>query len=644
MNKEIEKLLKDILEVDRLDGVRLEWLCGCKYLILLDMGCGSTSAAFLDLKRYIDSGELSPENYIYPVTWNYNQVAVGSRRLVRVRGNVSIPTLIGYSSLGPVAGPEALTTGNSCENFKACPSGQNLDKVILQIENFDGSLTPKRLRDVWPNYFGCIMDLICGWCAGKHIGPQSREELANGETVVMAAHPAGEEWSEPAALQSYRELIAAGTGLPDENILTVSEAKAAMQYVRRKYRKLDFDRGIVIADIGASTIDVEYLTRKSANPIEYSFELAGRNVDRILAHYVLEQVFPDAMKKYPARDAVPEEDFFMELDLPFGKSQFMFDIRLIKETLSDMERDAAAENASVKAAVGQYGAVEISAGLLRSLLGDAPGDPLHGAAFGSQDITAVYELPLLEYIRRQNAGKMARQPHGRRAVQLVDDTWYGHLEDMLRFVLDELKEAGHSVSQVIVTGGSCRLLGLKEHVWRAVSSSRTGIYDKRNILYMDTENDYENSVPFGGGYYVGGVLSHMDELVNFPARLYDTLFEELQAVAAERTAGEVNRLVQEITLDALKWWSGQKEDSASCSVRALNEEIGKRCGKVFNNTDQLNHAVERAVNSITARDLPKTMAEIKVLLDALAQTQFTGKVDTKTLKIHLPASSVLKAV
>lgn len=648
MNIEIENLLKDILEVDRLDSGRMRKLQNCKNLILLDMGCGSTSAAILELKKYRDSKDIVPTKYILPVTWEYGQLSIDFKRWISSSENVSIPTLIGYNdNLKPVVGTDALSTDASCENFKACPTKQNLDHVVLMVPSWDGvTFTPKRLRDIWSDYFKCVFEKICGWCSsqsdqGRLVGaPRNLTELAKGETVIMAAHPAGEEWSEPSVLQSYRELISEGTGVPDDSILTISEAKAAMQFVRRKKDGMYFGGGVMIIDIGASTMDIEYLKKELNNPVEYSFELAGRNADRLLAHYILETAYGSAMKAYPKPDQIPEEEFFTERDLP-GQALFMYRVRVLKETISDRARGAVQDTSKVSyfPLEGQE-SVQISGDTLRGLLGEKKDNPYTGAVFGDRNTSIAYELPLLDYVCRQDAERRDKQ-YKRHAVQVVENTWYGHLEDMVRFVIDDLKKAGHSVSQVIVTGGSCRLLGLRDHIERAVKSSAGSWV---SIHYMDTEQDYENSVPYGGGYYVSGILSRMDELVKFPDKLYQTLFEELKTAAANRIAARVDNLVQGLTIDSLRWWTERQEGSKECSVNALNEEIQRRCRECFQDSNRLNFAVESAVKDITLDSLPQTKAEITALLDALAQAKFTGNVRTETLKIVLPARTALNAV
>ncbi|RKJ21313.1 hypothetical protein D7X48_04985 [bacterium D16-50] len=651
MNGEIEALLKAILEMDELPVEWLDRIQSCEYLIILDMGCGSTSAAILDLKEFVRNGAVKLQEYLYPILWNYKTPSArGNGTLEMANKQVSIPTLIGYSDLKPLIGPEALNTGNVCENFKACPSDQNLNKVVLQIATWDRKLLFRRLADVWPDYFGCLMDQICRWIQEKRIGQGDRLTMRQ-NTLMMVAHPAGAEWSRQSVLKSYRDIISRGTGLPKENILTISEAKAAMQYVRRKYDKaLDFHTGVVIIDIGASTIDVEYLARDLAEPYEYSLTMAGRDVDLLLLHYVLEKVFPSTMQEYPDPRSLPEEKFFGEF-CSCTSALLKWNMRSSKEDISNMEYDSAQRGSSFSYTLRDKEIV-MSADVLCGLLGDETNDPLTGAMFGGRSFAVSYPLEMAAYVHDMRAGAGEAEPWGF-AVQVVEDTWYGHLENLIRYVMDDLGQNERRAAQVIVTGGSCRLAGIRPHIWNAIRNSEMGAFLCREdqILYMDKENDYENSVPFGGGYYVGGLLGRLNVLQEFPQRLYKVLFQELKGAAAREITRELNALVRGITLETLEWWKNQplkKADGTQnedCSTYRLNEKLKSDCTRIFQETAKLNEAMERATKNIVPKvSLPDTMRVIMNLLDTLAGAKFTGTVDTDAVKIRLPVERVSRAV
>lgn len=651
MNREIEALLKAILEMDELPPAWLERIQSCKYLIILDMGCGSTSAAILDLEEFVRGGAVNLHQYLYPILWNYKTPSArDGGTLEMANKQVSIPTLIGYSDLKPLIGPEALNTGNVCENFKACPSDQNLNKVVLEIATWDDKRLSRRLVDVWPDYFDCITDQICRWCEKNKIGQGDRLKMKE-DTLIMVAHPAGAEWSGRSVLKSYRDMISKGTGLPEENILTISEAKAAMQYVRRKYgRVLDFDMGVVIIDIGASTMDVEYLARDLSEPYEYSLTMAGRDVDLLLLHYVLEKVFPSTMQAYSDPRSLPEEKFFGEFCSCTG-ALLKWNMRSSKEDISDMEYDSAQRGGSFPYML-KGTQIEMSADVLCGLLGDETNDPLTGAMFGRRSYPVSYPPEMAAYIRKMGERAKEARTDGF-AVQVVEDTWYGHLENLIRYVMDDLASEGRRAASVIVTGGSCRLAGIRPHIWNAVRDSEMGAFLCREdqILYMDAENDYENSVPFGGGYYVGGLLGRLDALQEFPQRLQGVLFQELREAAAKEITREVNILVRSITLDTLEWWKAQpskKADgsqNADCSTNKLNEKLKSECTRIFRETPKLDEAMEQAVGRLTLREnLPNTMKEVMALLDTLAGAKFTGEVDTEAVKIYLPVERVSRAV
>lgn len=635
MNKKIELLLKQILELDDLSGVRLHKLENCKYLVILDMGCGSTSAAVLNLEK-VRKGD-AVGNCFEAVKWYYRGLGPTGREFPAT-DQLFIPTLIGYSGFNPFIGTVALKTENACENFKAIPTNENLGKIELYNTAPNGK-EPRTLANIWSDYFRCIADKICSWCAktpGR--GPANRLNMAE-DTLVMVAHPAGGEWSSPAVLKNFRTLIADGMELPNENILTISEAKAAMQYVRRKReRQIDFGAGVVVIDIGASTIDIEFLAKDLPEPIEYSLTMAGRDVDKLLLHYGLESLYPVTMQNCLRPDQLPNEDFFLDhFSAKFAVVKY--NARIVKEFVS--------ENAANKARQGYSyvlgsGAVMVTADTLKRLLGDQKNDPLTGAVFGSRSFPTAYPADIAKYIHELKGS----QPDVF-AAQQVEDTWYGHLENMVRYVMDTLAGEGHRVGNIIVTGGSCLLPGIKEHIWDAVQNSEMGsvFSDIRNIECMNHPDDYENAVPYGGGYYVGGVLAKLDLLQKFPEELYASLYGELLAAAQEEIADEVNSLLREITLESLEWWRSLSNGDKDCSVSKLHKHIQDERARICNETDRLEKAVAAAIGKLTPEaSLPQTMKEVNILMDTLAGTKFSGQIRVNTFKLNLPAASIADAV
>jgi len=651
MDSQIKELLMQVLELDELSEERLKKLESCKYLIALDMGCGSTSAAIVDLENLRQGTAV--EECILPILWRYEQPSIETGEYIEYLGQVSIPTLIGYSGSQPTVGPRALRVGNVCENFKACPNEQNLKQTKVRIANNMMVMESRTLKQIWMDYFANITEMICAWCDEMHLGPANRLNMKK-DTLLMVAHPAGSrstdgvksaEWAQPNVLNSYRALVTGGTGLPDENVLTISEAKAAMQYVRRKFgRQLDFKRGVVLVDIGASTSDVEYLAKGLSEPREYSLTMAGRDVDALLLHYALEELFPAMMEKY-GPDELPEDDFFVnEARIMSKRSEVKFSTRMFKERISNLIRESSAVK-SLQYPIGMS-EVELSTDTLTSLLGEERVNPLTGAVFGKRSFTKRYPKEIAEYTQRKKGLKPDAM-----AVQQVEDTWYGHLENLIRFVMDKLADEGREVGQVIITGGSCRLPGIEEHIWRAIQDTRMGnsFANQKNIICMDKDNDCENAVPFGGGYYVGGVLAKLGTLQQFSGNLRKKLSDELSESASEAIADEVDKLVNEIVKDSMKWWAGSNRSEDESSINALNKHIKSECSRIFNQTDpkqnQLEQAVQRGINSLTPeKNIPQTLQAIDKLLDTLAGAKFSGKVKTSGIKLQPPAKVIAGAV
>lgn len=318
-----------------------------------------------------------------------------------------------------------------------------------------------------------------------------------------------------------------------------------------------------------------------------------------------------------------------------------YNARMTKETVSERAHSEATRSAPYPYAIGNE-EVKVTADTLEGLLGDQKNDPLTGAVFGRRSFPTAYPADIAKYIHKLKGS----QPDVF-AAQQVEDTWYGHLENMVRYVMDTLAGEGRRVGQIIVSGGSCRLPGVKEHIWNAVQSSEMGsvFSDIRNIECMNRQNDYENAVPFGGGYYVGGVLAKLEPLQKFPEKLYARLYEELDEAAQKEIADEVNSLVREITLESLKWWKNLSNGDRHCTTNELNAHIKSECTRGFNQTNRLEKAVTAAIGRLTpAASLPQTMNEINSLLNTLAGTKFSGQVRTNAIKLNLPVTNITNAV
>ncbi len=632
INVEIASILKELLELDDLTPELIQRFMDCKYLIIIDMGCGNTSAALLLLDEYRESGDNSPLNYIHPIYWSYQDVDFDGELFTNTN-DVSIPTVVGFGETNILVGPGALRTRSSCQNFKACPNEQNLNEVILQYAAFNRATISKRRGDVWSAYFYGILRKINDWCkspdeAGRVWAPDLD---LNSNAIVMVAHPAGPDWSDPSVLDSYKELAAQEDWFGKERVLTISEAKAAMQYVRRKGGiPHDFNKGVLIVDIGASTIDIEYLASDLDCPLEYSITMAGREADRLLAHYILETVFPGTMKDYPSKTDIPDESFFKNIGVK--SSFFMYCVRMLKETVSNWANSPInVDGVQEIPLFGKDHTVRMTVPLLKDLLGERNNNPLTGAVAGDMSFAASYELPMALFVQKDATGY--------RAVQEVKATWYGHLENIIRYVLSSLKGSGRVPDQIIVTGGSCLLVGVRDHVRDAVRSVMDPVDGDgnlaNNIVYLDAMTDYENAVPYGGACYVGGALKSIDDLVDFPEQLYLTMGTELISTVARKLFDNIKAEVEDIARGTFQWWAGLPDGDSSTSINGYKKEFSSRLSERLKGTENTNRLIKKTLEKLQPDELENTMQLIKGLLNNLAGTQYTGQPQFRDIEIDL---------
>lgn len=587
-----------------------------KYIVCIDMGCGSTSAAWSPLfqRNYQDTTAL--------VLWRYPNTP-GQEST----SNLSIPTMIGYeveygSNERPIIGPEALANGAVAQNFKEIPTANNLKAMIFDVElPFTGVKLQKSRGMVWEDYFRKIWEHIQDEANAKNIS------LGKANTLIVVAHPASEDWEK--VLSNYKDLICKGTRFDPEQVITFSEAHAAMQYLNYLGRaNLSLVEGILVIDLGASTIDVEYISKDDPTPQEFSITMAGRVVDSILGHHFLEQWFPDEMKKYPNKNQLPEDDFFNNHSDQFGyktKSEFEYLIRVFKEDLCNLalSEEIGAKNKEIRFAVGTLHSISFSAAHLQNLL-KTTGFPVR--------------IPL--FMATANG------------TQAQKKTWYGTLQELITYSMDALGDK--PLKNIVVTGGSCRLVGVRECIEEGIRKSQRGqqdraenLFQKDGIVFLNQELDYERTVPYGSIYYMTRVLDHLEDMQNFPAQLEARLKEEWISEAATQLTEEIYGMTKEKIQQALKEWYDLPRGDNNYSPKGLQEIIGKHMGTIRESDagNCISSGVKKLQNIINAsfsagdRSNPdpfcKTVTCLQNFLQSLASTTYTGDLNVEDVKLNI---------
>ena len=203
---EMGKFIQETLELSPEDVKKLSarYKSGAfDYLLTYDMGCGNSSAALISLTRTFIPRMIS---------WPKSTVGM------------SDVTILGRNFKGDkYSGYFATNLSGSIENFKCLPTSENLDRKYF--------LGPARrfpeisLHEVWREYFNITFS-HCLEYANNHAVRLGGKPVTWGNTLLLVAHPAGPAWCKE--LPNYREMIMEATGLPSEQVITFSEAKASM--------------------------------------------------------------------------------------------------------------------------------------------------------------------------------------------------------------------------------------------------------------------------------------------------------------------------------------------------------------------------------------------------------------------------------
>ena len=607
---EMEKIIRDIMEMsaEELQRFRLEHLininqngCPIQYVVTVDMGAGNTSAAV-----YKIDGQVQDKLRSYRlVQWYYPKKNAGRDTL-----HESIPTMIGYGRRKIVLGPEVLKCGYIIENFKQLPSDDALEQIMIS----DAKMI-KSLEDVWTDYFREIWIYINNSLVGEEF-----PDLSLKNTLFVVAHPAGKQWADSKILDNYKRMIANGTGFNQSHVLTISESKAAMQYVRINKEKLvDFEKGVLIIDMGASTIDFEYLSTKCPEPLEWSITMAGRDIDRVIAYDALKQVFPAEMEHY-TDNQIPDDDFFNHLietveGFEAPRAEFLYDARLTKEKLSDKYNDQACNIETEIFPVGSQD-IEYSIGDLESLLNRI-------------NISAEYNDFKFE-IQKMEETKLDT---------ILSMPWMEHLRTTLENVFYELKHQENGqvlpVGKIIVTGGSCRLLGVERKIKQIKDND--DFYNDAQIVFMNKDNDYESSVPYGAIHYITGILYNAQRMLDFPDELSNVLRKNAIEGIGNCITKKVNNIVRPKIIDAMQWWCDQGamiplKDNPNQTLNGLYKCTTKQISGI--KKENIIKVVNDGVDEYNNMDSLKEIEElVNKFLEEISGMKYQGDINLEGIRV-----------
>ena len=626
--EKIEKIIQDILEMDadeKESFLKYTKEHSVKYLLCMDMGCGGTSVVFYNLEH----------GNIYPVKWRYKKSNMVTGEWMELIGT-SIPTIIGYntdqeelSCYDVIIGPEAFTYGRALENFKRLPETEVLHEKVITIQNMYEEEYSYSLAKVWADYFGEILEGSLKFLKEEMHCSCNKEEL-----LFVAAHPSGEEWSEKEILANYKNIIKQGTGLAFEQILTISEAKAAMQYVRKLHNiSVDWSKGVLIIDLGASTIDIEYLSKNCTDPKEYSITMAGKEADKILAYDILYKSNPKFKMEYPtADDFLWDEAFWKEEKifeekmeaLESTRAEWMYTIRCLKETICE-SNIFGAEPQGIKAFgkmlyyMASHPETEIPFSELTVLE-----DLLEQTEFSF----ACNDMMIANYMNQNNHG------NGAKGAQIVKGSWYSHLNKLLSYVLKELQEEQYSISDIIVTGGTSCLVGVEKHIKQTIEASALEKKEEIHIVFLSGALDYERTVPFGSCYYVGNAIKHMDEICSFPIQLRKRLDDTIKGkkILSKYIAQALMVPLYNAIEKAVVSWSNLSYASDYSSLNGLEEFLKDKINEIPQ--QKLDACIQQGVLQFQ-KENEKAMSEVYHQINQFL-TNLLSEKQNKSYQIQIP--------
>ena len=597
-NVDLESIIKKIKEGD------------IRYLVTFDMGCGGTSAAYYRFDDGQDGGnDLHQDggNDLHMIDWTYNDIAITqSGHKTQSVTDIGIPTIIGFSPNNLIVriGPNGINL-RPAQNFKNLPTAQNLAGTVIPAHIYNGQVlaVSLNLRDVWQQYFHETVSTI------------SNKIPINGSNFIFAvAHPASKRWKE--FLPVYRCMIAEATGLTGEQILTISEAKAAMQYVNchvNKVKSIELKNGVIIFDIGASTFDIEALTLDHPEGIERSLTMAGRELDNLLLNYLLEQNYGPNIKF--------DAQFFQQHINDFGtEASFRYQIRKLKEDLfNNLQADP---GYTFNYQFQNGNTVPINGKVIKDLVDKRP-------------ITVNVESEFIQYLKDDNNNRFALKING----NTVTGSWAQIFTSFVTFAMDLFGDNNCKIGKAIITGGSARISGISDYITLGIQNSKhflinfNALNDANNIQLLNGAAAYEQTVPFGTIDYFKPVVNSAQELIDFEGKLPELLENDIRADVGKYVADELVKDTVNDCKQTLQTWARFGATDPNGSINWLENAIEGTLGNYFT-SEKINQLCKDAAAKVEYKTTKKS---IKALLDNMARVKYNRGISIAlTLTINAP--------
>lgn len=251
-------------------------------VLAIDFGHGETTAYFLTIEEIVDE---SDENAKIKTVYDDDRLNI-------TKNAAAIPTRIGFVGTTTFIGSEA---EDNCNNFyqyfkrhpgKKRADGKNAGNWSDYAPN-KASQTEKTYKELTEDYFRKVFRSVLDNLSDDNA---LKKAYKDGTLLVSVGCPASAEWLNADAQKDFKDLIRKAITDPEGKIATplvtiVPESTAALMasMVNKNATtdKIDISRGIIIFDMGSSTIDVTFIL-PGGKIITKSLRKGGSHIDWLI--------------------------------------------------------------------------------------------------------------------------------------------------------------------------------------------------------------------------------------------------------------------------------------------------------------------------------------------------------------------------
>ncbi len=194
------------------------------------------------------------------------------------------------------------------------------------------------------------------------------------------------------------------------------------------------------------------------------------------------------------------------------------------------------------------------------------------------------------------------------------------------------------LQNIIVTGGTANLIGIKECIMEGV---RKADWTKDVVMTILNEpSDYESTVPNGSAFYLLNVLNNMDKMETFPSLLHEVVKKDLLEKSADVLSKHFATLAIKKIQEKLNWWEELSDGDVQTSVNALKKEIQSiQIDNISNLMEIVNQEISDLVQEV---NLTNSINEIDNFLESLTENQeYKYKHTIKIPKIDIQLDTMV---